>query len=91
MRVPLLDDVLNELIGEVLSMMYLGDNQQYSLRLADSALVRAVEYNPPMSKTKVGDRLALEFDAHCLDGRKENGRPFVYGNIRVGERHNEQE
>ena len=56
----------NELIGEVLSMMYLGDNEQYSLRLADSALVRAVEYNPATSKTKVGDRLALEFDAQAV-------------------------
>jgi len=59
-------DLTNELIGEVQSMMYLGDNEQYSLRLADSAIVRAVEYNPPTRKTKVGDRLALQFDPQAV-------------------------
>jgi ABC-type Fe3+/spermidine/putrescine transport system ATPase subunit len=56
----------NELIGEVLSMMYLGDNEQYSLRLADSAIVRAVEYNQPTRKAQVGDRLVLRFDAQAV-------------------------
>jgi len=59
-------DSTNELIGEVQSMMYLGDNEQYSIRLADSAVVRAVEYNPPTRKTNVGDRLALQFDAQAV-------------------------
>jgi len=63
-RVP--SSATNELIGEVLSLMYLGDNQQYSLRLADGDVVRAVEYNPPNSKTKAGDRLAIEFDTQAV-------------------------
>jgi iron(III) transport system ATP-binding protein len=56
----------NELIAEVQSIMYLGDNEQYSLRLADSAIVRAVEYNPTTRKAAVGDRLALEFDPQAV-------------------------
>jgi spermidine/putrescine ABC transporter ATP-binding subunit len=56
----------NELIAEVQSIMYLGDNELYSLRLADSAIVRAVEHNPITRKAEVGDRLALEFDAQAV-------------------------
>ena len=59
-------DGTNELIGEVQSIMYLGDHEQYSLRLADSAIVRAVEYHPTTRKAQVGDRLALEFDAQAV-------------------------
>jgi iron(III) transport system ATP-binding protein len=56
-------DQLNQLTGEVQSIMYLGDSEQYSLRLADDTLVRAVEYNPAARKAEVGDRVALEVDA----------------------------
>jgi iron(III) transport system ATP-binding protein len=56
-------EVLNELTGEVESIMYLGDSEQYSLRLADGTLVLAVAYNPTTSETKLGDRVALELDA----------------------------
>lgn len=56
----------NELIAEVQSIMYLGDNEQYSLRLADDSVVRAVEYNQPTRKAQVGDRLALQFDAETV-------------------------
>jgi len=56
----------NELLAEVQSIMYLGDNEQYSLRLADSTLVRAMDYNPTTRKAQVGDRLALEFDTQAV-------------------------
>jgi iron(III) transport system ATP-binding protein len=59
-------DATNELIAEVQSIMYLGDNEQYSLRLADSAIVYAVEHNPTTRKAEVGDRLALQFDPQAV-------------------------
>ena len=59
-------DGTNALMAEVLSIMYLGDSEEYSLRLADSTVVRAVEYNPTARKAQVGDRLALEFDANAV-------------------------
>ena len=46
--------------------MYLGDNEQYSLRLADSVMMHAVEYNPSTRKAQVGDRVALQFDAQAV-------------------------
>ena len=55
-------EILNELTGEVQSIMYLGDSEQYSVRLADGTLVHAVEYNPTVSKAQVGDRVSLELD-----------------------------
>jgi iron(III) transport system ATP-binding protein len=57
---------VNDLSAEVQSIMYLGDNVQYSLRLADSMVVRAVEYNPTPKKVQVGDRLGLQFDAQAV-------------------------
>ena len=54
---------INELSGAVQSVMYLGDNEQYSLRLADGVTLRAVEYNPTARKAGVGDRVGLQFDA----------------------------
>jgi iron(III) transport system ATP-binding protein len=59
-------DSTNELLAEVQSIMYLGDNEQYSLCLADGAIVRAVEYNPSTRKAQVGDRLALQFDIQAV-------------------------
>jgi TOBE domain len=50
----------------VQSIMYLGDNELYSLRLADSAIMRAVEHNPTTRKAEVGDRLALQFDPQAV-------------------------
>ena len=44
--------------------MYLGDSEQYSLRLPDGSFVRAVEHNPTARKAEVGDRVALQVDAH---------------------------
>jgi spermidine/putrescine ABC transporter ATP-binding subunit len=56
----------NELLAEVQSIMYLGDNELYSLRLADSVIVRAVEHNPTTRKAEVGDRLTLQFDPQAV-------------------------
>ena len=57
---------VNELIAEVQSVMYLGDNEQYSLRIADNTIVRAVEYNPGTRKAQVGERIALQFDPRAV-------------------------
>ena len=59
----LTSEQLNQLTGEVQSIMYLGDSEQYSLRLADGTFVRAVEYNPTVRKAELGDRVALQVDA----------------------------
>ena len=59
-------DATNELLAEVQSIMYLGDNEQYSLRLADSVIVHAVEHNPITRKAQVGDRLLLQFDTQAV-------------------------
>ena len=60
------DGAINELTAEVQSIMYLGDNEQYSLRLPDNAVLRAVEYNLPTRRAQVGDRVALQFDAQAV-------------------------
>lgn len=56
-------DGANELSGEVQSIMYLGDTEQYSLRLTNGTMVRAVDYHPQARKAEVGDRIVLQFDA----------------------------
>jgi iron(III) transport system ATP-binding protein len=60
------DGAINQLSAEVRSVMYLGDNEEYSLTLADNTIMRAVEHNPTTSKASVGDRLALQFDAQAV-------------------------
>ncbi len=60
---PLTADV-NQLTGEIQSIMYFGDSEQYSLRLADGTLVRAVEYNQTARTAEVGKRVTLEIDPH---------------------------
>jgi ABC-type Fe3+/spermidine/putrescine transport system ATPase subunit len=55
-------DGMNELSGEVKSIMYLGENEQYALELADGAIVHAVEHNPTGDKAQVGERLTFQFD-----------------------------
>jgi iron(III) transport system ATP-binding protein len=57
---------INELPAEVRSIMYLGDNEQYSLSLPDGVLMRAVEYNPTTVKARVGDQVGLRFDAQSV-------------------------
>jgi iron(III) transport system ATP-binding protein len=56
----------NALSAEVQSIMYLGDNEQYSLSLADNTIVRAVEYNQPTRKAQVGDRLVVQFEPQAV-------------------------
>ncbi|HEV8342017.1 MAG TPA: ABC transporter ATP-binding protein [Candidatus Binatia bacterium] len=56
-------DRINQLTGDVESIMYLGDSEQYSVRLADGALVRAVEYNPAVKKAEIGDRVVVKINA----------------------------
>jgi iron(III) transport system ATP-binding protein len=52
----------NELVAEVQSVMYLGDNEQYVLRLAGNTIVRAVEFNPCAKKAELGEKIVLQFD-----------------------------
>lgn len=52
----------NRLIGEIQSIMYFGDREEYSLRLADGTVVRAVQYNQPPGTTAVGSRVKLHID-----------------------------
>jgi iron(III) transport system ATP-binding protein len=60
------DGAINELPAEVQSVMYLGDNEQFSLRLADNTLARAVEYTPCGEKAKVGERIVVRFDPRAV-------------------------
>jgi iron(III) transport system ATP-binding protein len=57
---------INELPAVVQNIMYLGDNEQYELRVAENTVLRAVEYNQDMRKAAVGDRMALRFDAQSV-------------------------
>jgi iron(III) transport system ATP-binding protein len=50
----------NQLTGEVQSVMYLGESEQYTLRLANGTFVRAVEFNPSAKRAEVGDRAELQ-------------------------------
>jgi iron(III) transport system ATP-binding protein len=56
----------NHLLAEVKTIMYLGDSEQYSLRLADSITMHAVEYTPTARKAQVGERVALQFDPQAV-------------------------
>jgi len=56
----------NELLAEVESVMYLGDNEQYTLRLADDTIMRAVEYNPCTSKSGIGEKILVQFDPRAV-------------------------
>lgn len=53
---------VNQLTGEIQSIMYFGDSEQYSLRLADGTLVRAVEYNQTARPAEVGKRVTVKID-----------------------------
>jgi ABC-type Fe3+/spermidine/putrescine transport system ATPase subunit len=57
-----LSEPINRLTAEVQSIMYLGDSEEYCLRLADGVLIRAVDYTPTTRRIDVGDRVALEID-----------------------------
>jgi iron(III) transport system ATP-binding protein len=53
---------INQLTGEVQSIMYLGDSEQYCVRLADGSLVRAVDHNPVTKTAEIGDRVAVKIN-----------------------------
>jgi ABC-type Fe3+/spermidine/putrescine transport system ATPase subunit len=53
---------LNQLTGEIQSIMYFGDSEQYSLRLTDGTLVRAVDYNQTGRTAEVGKRVSVAID-----------------------------
>jgi iron(III) transport system ATP-binding protein len=57
---------MNRLTAEVENIMYLGDSEEYSLRLVDGTLFRAVEHNPANRKAERGDRVVLEVDPQDL-------------------------
>jgi iron(III) transport system ATP-binding protein len=57
-----LSATLNQLTGEIQSIMYFGDSEQYSLRLTDGTLVRAVKYNQTAGTAEVGKRVTLAID-----------------------------
>ena len=48
--------------GEIQSIMYFGDSEQYSLRLTDGTLVRGVQYNQTARMAEVGKRVTLAID-----------------------------
>jgi ABC-type Fe3+/spermidine/putrescine transport system ATPase subunit len=52
----------NQLLARVQSVMYLGDNEQFALRLADDSVIRAVEYNPSDKRAEPGEQIVLQFD-----------------------------
>jgi iron(III) transport system ATP-binding protein len=55
-------DGTNQLLAQVQSVTYLGDNEQFALRLADDTLIRAIEYNPCAKRAVPGEQIALQFD-----------------------------
>ncbi|HEY7166617.1 MAG TPA: ABC transporter ATP-binding protein [Candidatus Binatia bacterium] len=52
----------NELTGEIQNVMYFGDREEYTVRLADGSLVRAVEYNQASGTAEIGTRVTLRVD-----------------------------
>jgi iron(III) transport system ATP-binding protein len=52
----------NQLTGEIQSIMYFGDSEQYSLRLTDGTEVRAVQYNQTARTAEIGKRVTLAID-----------------------------
>jgi iron(III) transport system ATP-binding protein len=55
-------ELMNQLTAEVQSVMYLGDSEEYSLRLGGGVLLRAVEHDQAIRKAQVGDQVTIHFD-----------------------------
>jgi iron(III) transport system ATP-binding protein len=55
-------DLMNQLTGEVQSIMYRGDSDEYGLRLEDGVVLRAVEHDQALTNGAVGDRVTVQFD-----------------------------
>jgi ABC-type Fe3+/spermidine/putrescine transport system ATPase subunit len=53
---------MNQLTGEVQSIMYRGDSDEYGLRLEDGVVLRAVEHDQALTNGAVGDRVTVQFD-----------------------------
>jgi iron(III) transport system ATP-binding protein len=53
---------MNQLTGEVQSIMYRGDSEEYCLRLGGGILLRAVQHDQAMRKAQVGDQVTVHFD-----------------------------
>jgi ABC-type Fe3+/spermidine/putrescine transport system ATPase subunit len=51
----------NVLSGQVEDVMYLGEIEQYFLRLDDGSSIKVVEPSPDAPKAKVGERARLAF------------------------------
>ena len=52
----------NQLTGEIQSIMYFGDREEYSLRLEHGTVVRALQYNQLAGTTAVGSHVKLHID-----------------------------
>ncbi len=52
----------NKLSGKVESVLYMGDNEQYFVRLNDGTLLKAVEHKPAEQKALSGQNANLSFD-----------------------------
>src|SRR5262245_49292964 len=57
-----LPELMNQLTAEVQSIMYRGDSEEYSLRLSDGAILRAVEHDQAIRKPQVGEQVTVQFD-----------------------------
>jgi iron(III) transport system ATP-binding protein len=55
-------EFMNQLMGEVQSIMYRGDSEEYCLRLGGGILLRAAEHDHPTTKAQVGDQVMIQFD-----------------------------
>jgi ABC-type Fe3+/spermidine/putrescine transport system ATPase subunit len=53
---------LNHLTGEIQDIMYLGNSEQYLLRLADGTLLQALEYNPVRNHAEIGESVTITFN-----------------------------
>ncbi len=53
----------NALSGEVVRAVYLGDHEEYFVKLKDGSELKAVEYNTALPRTKEGETVTLACDA----------------------------
>jgi iron(III) transport system ATP-binding protein len=56
------NELMNQLTGELQSVMYCGDSEEYCLRLDGGVVLRAVEHDQAMRKAQVGDQITVHFD-----------------------------
>lgn len=64
----------NRLEAEVVQTMYLGEHEQYTLKLNDDLYIKLVDPEPDQRKAEVGDTVLLSFDAdHVVILEKTDG------------------